>query len=86
MLMRKMLVNTGPIWALALGTFCNTGQGALANPLRHRQVVASCRLALAHRPRYLPTTGLCSLTRASIAFHDHTSCGYPKVMTGSRRT
>jgi hypothetical protein len=78
MLMRKMLLNTGAISVLALGTFCNTGQGALVNPLRHRQVVASCRLAHAHRPRYLPTTGLCSLTRASIAFHDHTSCATPR--------
>ena len=54
MLMRKMLMNTRAISVLALGTFCNTGQGALVNPLRHRQVVASCRLGPAHRPRYLP--------------------------------
>jgi hypothetical protein len=27
MLMRKMLVNTGVIWVLALGRFYNTGQG-----------------------------------------------------------
>ena len=54
MLMRKMLMNTRAISVLALGTFCNTGQSALVNPLRHRQVVASCRLGLAHRPQYLP--------------------------------
>jgi hypothetical protein len=39
MSMRKMLVNTGAISVLTLGTFSNTGQGALANPLRHRQVL-----------------------------------------------
>jgi hypothetical protein len=87
MLMRKILVNTGPISVPPLGTFCNNhSQGALVNPLSHRQVVAPCRLALAHRPRYLPTTGHCSLTRASIAFHANTSFGYPEAVIGSRRT